>query len=147
MERYYFVILLRQASVKYTTWTMMPNRKGSKITYQFKVCLKQRRSFFFPNGSSRRSFSEGRAKEYTAPQGFFPVSGFETETRFSAASATLDDLSLEVGQTFEYLFDFGDEWWHELAVEAIGAIDAEATYPLIVARRGQSPPQYDAYEE
>ena len=159
---------------------MMSNRKRSKITYQFKVYLKRRRSiwrsvvlrgdqtldalhevifaaferndehlysFFFPNGSSRRSFSERRAKEYTAPQGFLPVSGFETETRFSAASATLDDLSLEIAQTFEYLFDFGDEWWHELAVEAIGAIDAAATYPQIVARRGQSPPQYDGYEE
>ena len=158
----------------------MSNRRGSKIAYQFKVRLKQRRSiwrsivlrgdqtldalhevifaaferndehlysFFFPNGSSRRSFSERRAKEYTAPQGFVSVAGFETETRFSAASATLDDLALKVGQTFEYLFDFGDEWWHELEVEMIGPIDAGATYPQIVARRGQSPPQHCEYEE
>ena len=106
--RDYFAALLQKASVKHTTWTMMSNRRGSKIAYQFKVRLKQRRSiwrsivlrgdqtldalhevifaaferndehlysFFFPNGSSRRSFSERRAKEYTAPQGFFLLRG------------------------------------------------------------------------
>ena len=32
---------------------------------------------------------------------------------------TLDSLGLEVGRTFGYWFDFGDDWWHQINVEAI----------------------------
>jgi hypothetical protein len=32
---------------------------------------------------------------------------------------TLDSLGLEVGRSFGYWFDFGDDWWHQINVEAI----------------------------
>ena len=157
----------------------MSDRTGSKIEYQFRVRLKQRRSiwrsvvlrgnqtledlheaifmaferydahlysFYFPSGSSRRTPSFKRHKEYTAPEGFFPLAGFEPD-RFSASSATLESLKFTVGQTFEYLFDFGDEWWHEIAVEAIGPSKVGGTYPRIVGQRGPSPSQYAENEE
>lgn len=104
-------------------------------------------SFYFPSASARRSPSGTRPREYTAPQGFFPVEGFETDSRFSASSAKLDELKFKVGQTFEYLFDFGDEWWHEITVEALGPSDAGGTYPRIVGQRGVAPPQYPESEE
>ena len=157
----------------------MSDRTGSKIEYQFKVRLKQRRSiwrsvvlcgnqtledlheaifmaferydehlysFYFPSGPARRTASFKGHKEYTAPQGFYPLEGFEPD-RFSASSATLNTLKFTVGQTFEYLFDFGDEWWHEIAVEAIGQSKVGDTYPRIVGQRGPSPPQYPENEE
>ena len=38
----------------------------------------------------------------------------ETQRRLNAARTCLDTLGLRVGQQFEYLFDFGDSWWHEV---------------------------------
>src|SRR3954471_23354735 len=32
---------------------------------------------------------------------------------------TLESLGLEVGRSFGYWFDFGDDWWHQINVEAI----------------------------
>ena len=31
----------------------------------------------------------------------------------------IDSLGLEVGRSFGYWFDFGDDWWHQINVEAI----------------------------
>ena len=88
-------------------------------------------SFYFPSAAARRSTPNGkRATEYTAPQSFGPGERSGFDGRYDAASATLDDLKLKVGQTFEYLFDFGDMWWHELKVEAIGASESGKTYSL-----------------
>jgi hypothetical protein len=41
-----------------------------------------------------------------------------------------------------YLFDFGDEWWHDIAVEATDGQPDHRKYPRIIERRGDSPPQY-----
>ncbi len=103
-------------------------------------------SFYFPGGPARRTAPIKAHKEYTAPQVSYPRAGFEPN-RFSASSATLETLKFRVGQTFEYLFDFGDEWWHEIAVEAIGPSKVGETYPRIVGQRGPSPPQYPENEE
>ena len=104
-------------------------------------------SFYFPNASARRSQLGKRPKEYTAPQGFEPAGPLGIDNRYSAASAKLDELKFEVGQTFEYLFDFGDEWWHEIKVEAIGPRQSGGKYPQIVQKRGSSPRQYSESEE
>jgi len=103
-------------------------------------------SFFFPKAAARRSRSGKQPREYTAPEGFHP-DPFGIDNRYDAASATLDELKFKVGQTFEYLFDFGDEWWHEIEVEAIGPPESVGTYPRIVAQRGASPPQYPEDDE
>lgn len=59
----------------------------------------------------------------------------------NAATATLDSLKLKVGQQFEYLFDFGDSWWHQVTVEQVGSIGGKG-YPRLVEKHGVSPPQY-----
>ena len=47
---------------------------------------------------------------------------FGVENQIDAAKARLDDLKLKTGQRFEYLFDFGDSWWHEVVVETISPV-------------------------
>jgi len=96
-------------------------------------------SFYFPNASARRSALGKRPKEYTAPQGFEPGEPLGIDNRYNAARARLDELKFKVGQTFEYLFDFGDEWWHEIKVEAIGPSESLGKYPQTVEKRGFSP--------
>jgi hypothetical protein len=50
-------------------------------------------------------------------------------------------------QVFLYLFDFGDEWWHEVTVERTDAPMEAGTYPRVVDGRGKSPPQYPEDDE
>lgn len=58
----------------------------------------------------------------------------------------LADLDLSQGQTFLYLFDYGDEWRFRVRVQAINqhaAVDAD--YPRIVERVGEAPAQYQSW--
>jgi hypothetical protein len=64
----------------------------------------------------------------------------------NARTTTLDDLHLKVGQTFEYLFDYGDSWWHRIEVRHVGPVTAGREYPELVGRRGQSPAQYSGLD-
>jgi Plasmid pRiA4b ORF-3-like protein len=103
--------------------------------------------FYFPKGRQGRLASGKPPKEYRSPRGFDRTDEFEIDNRYNAAKARLDDLRLKVGQTFEYLFDFGDEWWHEIIVQGIGPSESGETYPRILEKRLASPPQYPESDE
>jgi hypothetical protein len=100
-------------------------------------------SFYFPKAPRRRG-PAFRPKEYVAPLSF-EDSGPGGQ-RFNAATTTLDALHLKVGQTFEYLFDYGDSWWHLIEVQRVGPVTAGRKYPELVGKRGQSPAQYSGLE-
>ena len=104
-------------------------------------------SFYFPKAPGRRRVSGPPPKEYTAPQMLDESCPFGDDRLFDAARTALDDLGLKAGQRFEYLFDFGDSWWHQVAVEAIRRAVPQAAYPEIVERRGPSPAQYEVQDE
>lgn len=46
-----------------------------------------------------------------------------------------------VGDTFEYAYDFGDGWQHEILLEAILLADAGAFYPRCIAGARNGPPE------
>ena len=48
---------------------------------------------------------------------------------------------------FGYWFDFGDDWWHQFAVLAIGENATRGRLPKVTRRVGKSPPQYVDWEE
>src|SRR5580765_8346775 len=60
---------------------------------------------------------------------------------------TLDSLGLKVGDRFGYWFDFGDDWWHQVNVEAVKKQATSAKYPKETKRIGASPPQYADLDE
>ena len=60
---------------------------------------------------------------------------------------TLEALGLKAGRRFAYWFDFGDDWWHQVNVEAVEARVSRGKYPKITRRRGEDPPQYAAQEQ
>jgi hypothetical protein len=68
-------------------------------------------------------------------------------TAGDVAKTTLDSLNLEVGRAFGYWFDFGDDWRHEIRVEAIEDAPPKGRFPKVTARVGESPPQYANPEE
>ena len=59
-----------------------------------------------------------------------------------ARTTALDALDLKPERAFGYLFDFGDEWFHQIQVERIEQAIPTVTYPRVVKRVGPSPPQY-----
>lgn len=65
-----------------------------------------------------------------------------------AETTTIASLQLVRRQLFRYLFDFGDEWWHAITVENMNAeFDPTLHYPVIIEKHGESPAQYEEYEE
>lgn len=67
---------------------------------------------------------------------------FDDGRRGNAKKTRLDDLNLQVGQRLYYLFDFGDQWWHEITVEQTDGEPQPGRYPRILETRGDSPEQY-----
>ena len=69
-------------------------------------------------------------------------------TAGDVATTTLDSLGLEIGRVFGYWFDFGDDWRHEIRVEAIEDSPPKGgRFPKVITRVGNSPPQYADPEE
>jgi len=97
-------------------------------------------SFYFPKAGARGHARLPTAVEYTHP--FAAESDPFGETHPDASKARLDRLGLRVGQKFEYLFDFGDSWWHEITVEAVAALRSAGAPVSLLERRGASPAQY-----
>jgi len=66
----------------------------------------------------------------------------------NAETTTIASLHLTKGQVFYYLFDFGDNWWHVIKVEQTDAeADPALRYPAVIASLGESPAQYEEYDE
>ncbi|HOF89711.1 MAG TPA: hypothetical protein PLZ36_16655 [Armatimonadota bacterium] len=98
------------------------------------------------SGNPTRRQLVDAARRYAHPDATDPFLEREGVER-NAANATLASLRLADGQTFFFLYDFGDEWWHILTVEQAKAEELpEQQYPAVIARRGESPEQYPEAE-
>jgi len=87
------------------------------------------------------------AVEYACPFSCEDDSPFSNPDIPNAAETELVSLKLKPKQVFFYLFDFGDEWWHEITVEEIDAAREKGKYPRVLESRGDSPPQYPDMED
>ena len=61
-------------------------------------------------------------------------------------TTTLEELDLQLGQEFMYLFDYGDEWRFKVRVHAIDPKALDRDYPRIVETVGAAPEQYPDWE-
>ncbi len=80
-----------------------------------------------------------RSTEYVRPE----ARGLGERT----SRVRLDRLELRSRKRFLYIFDFGDEWRHEIRVEKAGLPPDGGEYPRIVEEHGEAPPQYGDMEE
>ncbi len=64
-----------------------------------------------------------------------------------ASKTTIQSLKLMVDDIFGYWFDFGDDWWHQINVLSIKEEIPAGSYPKVIKRVGDSPPQYPDFEE
>ena len=81
------------------------------------------------------------ASEYASPD-YFEDEEWEEDLPRNARNAKLDSLALTVRSTFEYIFDYGDDWEHRVKVLRISDEKTTGRYPRMIEGQGASPPQY-----
>jgi hypothetical protein len=88
-----------------------------------------------------------KAPRYVLPSAYETDMGDEKRPAGRVDQTTLDSLGLEVGRSFGYWVDFGDDWWHQINVEAIEDKVPKGKLPRVTKRVGKSPPQYADEDE
>jgi hypothetical protein len=92
---------------------------------------------------------DGKARRYglaAMAGGFEEDDGMKLDG--SVEETTMDSLGLTPkSKRFWYWFDFGDDWWHAVDVDAVEEAPAKGKYPKLVKRVGDSPPQYPDMED
>ncbi len=92
------------------------------------------------------STSQTRLKNVPQYTNAIALDGFSSNT-YDAAKTPISSLKMKERSTLEYLFDFGDEWWHILELESMSERKTGAAkYPEIIEKKGKSPDQYPEYE-
>jgi hypothetical protein len=91
-------------------------------------------------------FGEGpmdpKAPRYVLPDAFEMGRRQKNPPAGRVDQTSIDSLGLKRGQSFGYWFDFGDDWWHQINVEAIEDEVPGGKFPRVTKRVGKSPPQY-----
>jgi len=100
-------------------------------------------SFFFPASATKSKRVIMNSPEFS-PSGPWESQAANGET--DTAKTTISSLGLAVKQKFYYLFDWGDEWWHELTFEGVCSTEVN-TLPVVTVKKGESPPQYPDFED
>ena len=117
------------------------------IFYAFDKYDEHLYSFFLTRKPTRSMRTIYDSPEYTHPMALQQGSGFEFKKQYNAAESNIGNLGLKEKNKLYYLFDFGDEWWHELTVLKIQSAAEFEKYPKLVKKAGESPDQYPDYEE
>jgi hypothetical protein len=64
----------------------------------------------------------------------------------STSEVLVGDVLLREGQSMIYLYDFGDQWEFDVALERVDPADAAARDPVILDGRGEAPDQYPSWD-
>ena len=59
----------------------------------------------------------------------------------------IEEANLQPKDVFYYWFDFGDNWWHRIRVQAAEDIIDNKKSIKIIKSVGEAPPQYPDYED
>jgi hypothetical protein len=87
------------------------------------------------------------ARRYVLPNALEIESGEKNPPVASVDQTTIESLGLKVGDRYGYWFDFGDDWWHQINVEAVEDKVSRGKFPKVTKREGKSPPQYADEDE
>jgi hypothetical protein len=63
------------------------------------------------------------------------------------SEALVGDLPLKPGDHMLFVYDFGDWWEFDTALERIDPVDADLREPVILESHGEAPEQYPSWEE
>jgi len=77
---------------------------------------------------------------FSTPAGDYGETGHGLDCR-SAASRKLSDVAPGRGERIRYLYDFGDDWEHDILVEDVLPAEPGVAYPRCTAGRRACPPE------
>jgi len=101
-------------------------------------------SFYLTKGK------KGRNRYSLSPEITHPMNmeGYlDDNNKQDAEKTCIKDIGLKESQIIEYLFDFGDNWEHEIVLEKIVEDNNAGRHPRILKKSGESPPQYPDYDD
>ncbi len=104
-------------------------------------------SFFLTGKALKNTQKIYDFPEITHSMNLEDLTGFTKRKRYNAEKTKIGELDLYEKDKFYYLFDFGDDWWHELSVLKIEDASGLKGYPKITKKVGDSPKQYPDYED
>ncbi len=104
-------------------------------------------SFFLTRKATKSTGTIYDSPEYTHPMAIQQDPGIGFKKQYNAEKSSVNKLGLKEKDKVYYLFDFGDDWWHEVTLLKITEALDSNEYPNIVKIVGESPPQYSDYEE
>jgi hypothetical protein len=90
---------------------------------------------------------DSKGPKYVLPGAFQTERGEENPPTGRVDKTAIESLGLKVGDRFGYWFDFGDDWWHQLNVEAVEDKVPRGEFPKVTKKVGKSPPQYADEDE
>ncbi len=82
-------------------------------------------------------FIAGR-RVYSVPD---PDDAFNERTVVDERGVPISWITKRVGDTFEYVYDFGDDWHHEILLEAILLPEPASFYPRCIDGARNAPPE------
>ena len=77
-------------------------------------------SFYIPPSGLKGRRVLVSAVEYTSPIMLEEPDSVGWHQVYDASKTTIGSLGLTPGRELRYMFDFGDQWWHEITVEQSG---------------------------
>jgi yecA family protein len=66
---------------------------------------------------------------------------WQTSRPKNEAKYTLQDLEKKIQPRFQYIYDFGDDWMHQITVENILPAGEGKSYPVLITGRRACPPE------
>ena len=88
-----------------------------------------------------------KARRFVLPSEYEANMGEGKRPAGRVDETTIESLGLKVGDRFGYWFDFGDDWWHQINVEATEDKIPKGKLPKVTKKVGKSPPQYPDEDE
>ena len=98
-------------------------------------------SFYLTRKATRSERTRFNSPEYT----LMPSDSFQFRTgkkEHGTTNTKIATLLMKPKEKMYYLFDFGDQWWHEITLLSVVESNRMVTYPMITKRVGESPEQY-----
>ncbi|MDA1347847.1 MAG: plasmid pRiA4b ORF-3 family protein [Chloroflexi bacterium] len=104
-------------------------------------------SFYLTPPGARGRVALRDAVEYACQFMFEESDPWGDAPAHDAGVTAIGSLGLTTGRTLRYLFDFGDDWWHDITIEQTDGRPGRAKYPHLTEKHGASPPQYPEPED